>query len=265
MTKRPSKVPRVKLSRPVNDSLGELARQANRWHQAYGRRQAQALLAARYAGETLLRIQGIVGHGSYKSWLKDNFNGSYSTANRYKNVAQHWADIEPHLKNGLCSVVAAGKILTEIKRANRPSPRVLGARDPGCFDSGDFLQRIKAVMPGVRKESTNRETRFAQSDKIVFQNGRMWTFDDSIACSIPIPQGMDLDINGAANGHALCRAMSACEGATVEAFVLRGDLLIEGENGSYGRFQLGSVDIYRMSMTKAASQTKPAKFLVVFS
>jgi hypothetical protein len=29
--------------------------------------------------------------------------------------------------------------------------------------------------------------------------------------------------------------------------------------------RLGSVDIYRMSMTKAASQTKPAKFLVVFS
>jgi hypothetical protein len=41
------------------------------------------------------------------------------------------------------------------------------------------------------------------------------------------------------------------------------DLLFKLPNFQY--FPLGSVDIYRMSMTKAASQTKPAKFLVVFS
>jgi hypothetical protein len=46
------------------------------------------------AGFALLEIKSRHAHGEWVPWLKENFRGSYFTAQRYMRVAKHWDEIK---------------------------------------------------------------------------------------------------------------------------------------------------------------------------
>ena len=73
---------------PVVQPLARLAGDINRQHAEVGRHAKGMLLAAKAAGEMLIQAKGMVKHGEFQSWVKENCACSYRLARYYMDVAE---------------------------------------------------------------------------------------------------------------------------------------------------------------------------------
>ena len=75
---------------PIKYKMNKLAKEANKYH-------CKAVLASqtfidyvRQSGEALNKAKALMKYGSWKKWLKDNFDASYETAVNYMRIARDW-------------------------------------------------------------------------------------------------------------------------------------------------------------------------------
>lgn len=73
--------PRRQLAQEINDAHREVKRHAK-----------GMLLEAKRAGEALLKAKAECPHGTFKQWVADNTEVSYSQAKRYMAVAKRLVD-----------------------------------------------------------------------------------------------------------------------------------------------------------------------------
>ena len=78
----------------MKTDLVVLATDINRHHQEAQKAAESALQHARAAGELLLQAKERCQHGDWGKWLKENFNGSDRTAQRYMTFAKRWPELE---------------------------------------------------------------------------------------------------------------------------------------------------------------------------
>jgi len=78
----------------MKTDLVVLATDINRHHQEAQKAAESALQHARAAGELLLQAKERCQHGDWGKWLKENFNGSDRTAQRYMTFANRWSELE---------------------------------------------------------------------------------------------------------------------------------------------------------------------------
>jgi hypothetical protein len=74
--------------------LANLATLANTEHRECMLAGQSALEHGRRSGEALNHAKAQCSHGTWGSWLKDNFEGSHQTANVYMQVFRRWDEIE---------------------------------------------------------------------------------------------------------------------------------------------------------------------------
>ena len=74
--------------------LGVLAATANDCHAKYNHKWRLLLPYAKTAGEALIEVKRVVGHGNFIPWVEHNFDGSVRTAQKYMRVARHWERLQ---------------------------------------------------------------------------------------------------------------------------------------------------------------------------
>ena len=71
-------------------TVAQLKGTANDNHKAIMGAARTTVEHARQAGEALLKLKELVGHGDWQAWLKKNFQGSPETARLYARIADNW-------------------------------------------------------------------------------------------------------------------------------------------------------------------------------
>ena len=89
----------------------------------------------------------------------------------------------------------------------------------------ELLKRLEAVAPGL----TQKEV-IEQSSCLVFDEGRVMTFDDEVACSIDVP----LKVTGAVQGSNLLTLLRKMKEDDVEVTAKDGELQIKGRGRRSG-------------------------------
>ncbi len=62
----------------------------NNLHHEIEELSGQIIFKARDAGELLDHARNLVKHGEWRPWLEANFDGSFSTAWRYRRIYKRW-------------------------------------------------------------------------------------------------------------------------------------------------------------------------------
>jgi hypothetical protein len=70
-------------------SLPALASAANRWHGEVVNAHRGMIQAAVLSGAALLKAKDLCKHGTFTAWVKTNFDGSHSLANKYMRLARN--------------------------------------------------------------------------------------------------------------------------------------------------------------------------------
>jgi hypothetical protein len=94
-------------------ALPDLAAQINEHHRAAERAVNEALRHALEAGRLLIEAKGLVAHGGWLPWLRENFEGSGRTARIYMMVARRWPELQANRQRAAdLSLRGAVKLLT---------------------------------------------------------------------------------------------------------------------------------------------------------
>lgn len=103
-----------------------------------------------------------------------------------------------------------------------------------------LLEALEAVRPGLSAEAT-----IEQSDCFVFQNGRVFTYDDEVACST----ACSLDITGAVKARPLLDLLGRLPEEMLDLSVQETELCVRGQRRKAGvrmehdiLLALGSID-----------------------
>jgi hypothetical protein len=94
------------------DDLATRAKRANREHKLAGDKAKLAVQHAKNCGEELMRIKGLLGHGKFLPWLKENFEGSDRTARAYMRIAENWqciANLDTSTLTGALAALSPAK------------------------------------------------------------------------------------------------------------------------------------------------------------
>ena len=78
---------------PRDRELAGLAAEINQDHDSYRRGARTTFQYARAAGEKLLRVKEIVGHGQWIDWVEENCDFSARTAQQYVRIARRCRDL----------------------------------------------------------------------------------------------------------------------------------------------------------------------------
>lgn len=89
-----------------------------------------------------------------------------------------------------------------------------------------LLRKLEAVAPGL----SSREI-VEQATCVAFHGGRMWTFNDEVACSVPLP---GLDAEGAVPAAPLAAMLKKLDEDEVDLIASDGELLIKGNRRCAG-------------------------------
>lgn len=107
---------------PAVQPLARLAGDINRQHAEVGRHAKGMLMAAKAAGEMLLQAKGLVKHGEFKAWVKENCAFSYDVAVKYMRVARRADSKSGNLSTFEGGMVAFLDAHAEHKENPKPSP-----------------------------------------------------------------------------------------------------------------------------------------------
>jgi hypothetical protein len=109
---------------------------------------------AKTAGQCLLELKELVGHGNWLNWLKENFRPSADTAERYMMIARDWDILDKKLTNDPDASVS--ECLRDI-RGRRPQP----AEPPSTkvvVEVSPAMEARRKLLELIKKQIVNRLT-----------------------------------------------------------------------------------------------------------
>jgi hypothetical protein len=189
-----------------------------------------ALRAARKARRAYCKLAGIPP--DWEKYRDAHFEGCRATACRYAQIAEpaNWAKIAPRLTEGrkftindLLAIIHSGD-----PKAEKPSGGTTAAR---------LLAALQAVSPGLAPREI-----VEQSAHFILRRGRVWTYNDEVLCSHPLPDFAE-HVEGAVPAEQLLAYLAKIAGADIEMTIRPGVLKISGPRG-YAKLRLkGPADI----------------------
>ena len=143
-------------------------------HQRFERHQTESYKFAKICGDKLHWVKQHLKHGEWGDWMADNIPFGSEAANFYMRVSENWPAIQRDLAGGELSLQVIKKYLQKSKQSKHGG---LG---------GQLLEALEAIKSGL----SPREI-IEQSTCFVFQSGRIFTYNDDVSCSIPIPRPIE--------------------------------------------------------------------------
>jgi len=138
--------------------LEELAERANEEHRAAEDSVKQSVFHAIRAGEALLQAKSLCMHGTWMSWLRQNFKGSHRTANLYMQLAgvyggdpQRVADLS--LREAVHALHEADRVSGALEPANERDrgEREVSRERYGGWVAGAEVARFDAMLGNARR------------------------------------------------------------------------------------------------------------------
>ncbi len=128
------------------DELGRLGKEINEHHGKHESGLRDSLQHALYAGQKLLRVKELLGHGNFGKWQKENCRFSARTGQKYMRIARKWGELGANAPSTahltieevlglLAEPAAADTENVEIDAADEFSPDV--EQDPDAADGHD--------------------------------------------------------------------------------------------------------------------------------
>jgi hypothetical protein len=127
---------------PTQLSLAELGAQIAAEHESAQNAAASALLHAKEAGLVLLRAKGMLRHGEWLPWLRDQCQIAERTAQAYMRIARRWEELEKSATVADLTFREATRLLAKPK----PPPESSSYTDP-CLEAWTaILNDIRTIL-----------------------------------------------------------------------------------------------------------------------
>ena len=208
-------------------SLRRLAAKANHWHCKAEHGVRITLSAAKRSGEALNAAHAKVKRGQWQRWVEANFDASYETAAIYRSIASNWSVVQPYMaEDQTLSIDKVRKLFAELNRLRRDEEDADRKPPRGYFNRKQLLKQLESVSCGL----SEREI-IDQSASFVFKGGKVFTFNDEVACELPCA----LPVEGAIPARPLLGMLRQLKDAHIKIRTIEEDehkLVIEGDQSS---------------------------------
>ncbi len=215
----------------VQEDITQHAVEANRWQEKCQEHQCQAashqleaLNCAMRSGAELTQIKDKLPHGEYENWVKGEFKGGLSTARRNKSIAENWNWISIQVDAGeICTIDDAKEKIKQRNRQKWEQYEDHESLEKVRLDL--FIQQLEAASLGLSPRGM-----IEQSDMFVFEQGRIITYNDGMACSIEC----GLPIEGVVQGRPLLSILKKLDETYIKIEVDDSLLVIKGHRNETG-------------------------------
>jgi hypothetical protein len=200
----------------MDAKLAELKRKAISLSAELASYRRRSLSVSKELGDVIVELKAILPHGKWIPWFEQNVIDQIRTPQKCKRIAENWLRpdfVAERKRNPDMDFTEADRFL---KKQRKPKPKT---------STQTILDALNFVRPGL----TDRDV-LEQSGSFIFENGRVHTFNDEIACSGPSPFGDA--IAGAVHGLPLIKVLESVSDEDIAFSADDGELIIRvGDDG----------------------------------
>lgn len=141
---------------------------------------------AKRAGDLLIHAKATwCQHGDFTGWIDTHFQESPQTARGYMRVARNWNILEPEVGKTITSLRDAFEFLKKVAKLPDESEEAVEV-PPGHIHRKSLIAHLEFLKFGI----SSREIQ-EQSACVIFKDGHLWTYNDTIACRVPFEADFD--------------------------------------------------------------------------
>jgi hypothetical protein len=195
---------------------------------------------SKIAGDELLELKNLLGHGKWLTHVRSHFPKSERTAQDCMLIASNWAMLKPRRdKNPDLSKAQALDFLRRQKKGIDESP----------------VRAILSIFKQLEAGTTAKDV-ITQSSMFAFKDGRAFTFNDEIACSVPQPLPLGEEFTGAVDAASLRKFLTLVRDEEVAFYVDDGDFIVEA-GGARAGFKVESEVVLAIDRVSLPHEWKP--------